>query len=213
MAQFDSFIQAALDKWPNVPFLYGWLSLNQQGQWRLHPKHQILDQTYLQQIQGESISNQGLIRFLNRYYYEDENGAWFFQNGPQRVYVALQAAPWILHLNTDTGEKASSLITHTGITIDTISAWYMDEEGLFYAMTDQGFGLIQGRDMSALAEFLAINDDIFTRLATLSQPSSTEPLLLQQLQHPIYQQAPLFFIQQKDREKIGNFIALPQKNR
>ncbi|XOT98625.1 DUF2946 family protein, partial [Alcaligenes pakistanensis] len=34
--------------------------------------------------------------FFNRNYQADEKGRWFIQNGPQRVYVRLDAAPLIV---------------------------------------------------------------------------------------------------------------------
>ena len=36
--------------------------------------------------------------FIQRNYEHDAQGQWFFQNGPQRVYVELQATPWIFRV-------------------------------------------------------------------------------------------------------------------
>ncbi len=211
--QFDHFIQASLDKWPNVPTLYGWLSLTRDGQWRLHPKTPVLNATTHAHEPGESISSPGLIRFLNSYYFEDENGAWFFQNGPQRVYVALSAAPWILHLDTS---NTSGLITHTGKTIEKIHAWYLDEEGLFYAQTDKGFALVIGRDVAALITYLQITEqileDVLSSFITSTQEISslhTSPTDIKKVHHPIYGDAPLLPLLSKDREITGKFIAYP----
>lgn len=207
--QFDHFIQASLDKWPNIPTLYGWLSLTQDGQWRLHPKTPILNAAIHIHEAGESISSPGLIRFLNSYYFEDENGAWFFQNGPQRVYVALSSAPWILHLDT---ANTSALITHTGKEISHIHAWYLDENGLFYAQTDKGFALIKGRDVAPLIDYLHITEQMLEDvLASTSGISSlhASPIEVKKVHHPIYGDAPLSLLLSLDREKVGGFIAYP----
>lgn len=209
--QFDHFIQASLDKWPNVPTLYGWLSLTHDGQWRLHPKTPVISATTHEHEPGESISSPGLIRFLNNYYFEDKNGAWFFQNGPQRVYVALSAAPWILHLDT---ANTSRLITHTGKEISHIHAWYLDEGGLFYAQTNLGFALVSGRDVAALIAYLQITEEMLEDICLSFLPSSMETsashsIDIKKVLHPIYGDAPLSFLLSTDREKVGGFIAYP----
>ena len=61
-------------KWPNVPDVYNWLSLDHRGNWL---------------IKREKIHHQGFIDFINMHYTEDALGRWFFQNGPQRVFVSL----------------------------------------------------------------------------------------------------------------------------
>ncbi len=218
--QFDDFIQASLDKWPNVPTLYGWLSLTRDGQWRLHPKTHILNVDTHKQEAGESISSPGLIRFLNQYYFVDEDGAWFFQNGPQRVYVALSAAPWILHLDTD---NSARLITHTVQTIERIDTWYFDEEGLLYAQTDKGFALIHRRDINALITYLEITEaqleGLFEQITQLQEMLAldkhmvSEPIAttIKKVHHPIYGDAPLLLLPSKDREKVGQFVAYPNR--
>ena len=44
---------------------------------------------------GSLLEHDKLIDFIQRNYEHDERGQWFFQNGPQRVYVELEAAPWV----------------------------------------------------------------------------------------------------------------------
>ncbi len=83
----DDIVRAALAKWPNVPAVYGWLMLDSRGQWR---------------IQGQRITHPALIQFMQRNYECDERGAWFFQNGPQQVFVALEAAPYVVRYDGQT---------------------------------------------------------------------------------------------------------------
>ncbi len=90
----DPSVIAAMSKWPNVPDCRGWLSLDRRGQWRL---------------QGSPVRHAGLAEFIGRNYEGDETGAWFMQNGPQRVGVELAATPWIFRLAGDGG-----FVSHTG---------------------------------------------------------------------------------------------------
>src|SRR5664279_6586568 len=64
-------------------------------------------------IKGSRIDHEKLREFIGRNYASDEAGAWFFQNGPQRVYVELEAAPWVWRLSRD-GGGAPVLASHTG---------------------------------------------------------------------------------------------------
>src|SRR6195256_885869 len=94
----DDIVIRGMAKWPNVPAVYGWLALDRRGQWR---------------IKGELISNPTVTAFIGRNFERDERGCWFFQNGPQRVFVALDYAPLVLRV---TGAEGSALEfeAHTG---------------------------------------------------------------------------------------------------
>lgn len=122
---------SAIAKWPNVPACYDWLSLDRRGDWRL---------------QGERVTHRGLIEFMNRQYGSDETGRWFVQNGPQRVYVALAATPWVFHREGD------SFVSHTGQAAGDIKAIYLDEEGSILLDTTLGIGLLDDRDLPAFLD-------------------------------------------------------------
>ena len=76
----DPIVIQAMAKWPNVPNVYGWLTLDRRGNWL---------------IKGDRISNPGVVAFIGRNYGADEQGRWYFQNGPQRVFVTLEYAPYV----------------------------------------------------------------------------------------------------------------------
>ncbi|HEV7478182.1 MAG TPA: DUF2946 family protein, partial [Burkholderiales bacterium] len=78
----DEIVARSMAKWPNVPAVYGWLSLDRRGSWR---------------IKAERISNVALREFIARNYQADERGCWYFQNGPQRVFVELAYTPLVVH--------------------------------------------------------------------------------------------------------------------
>lgn len=90
----DEIVRQAMARWPNVPNCYGWLALDRRGQWRMLNE-------YAQQhgLSGDPIRHEALVGFIERNYTRDEAGAWFFQNGPQRVFVSLAYTPWIVRLH------------------------------------------------------------------------------------------------------------------
>jgi hypothetical protein len=126
----DNAVLAALAKWPDVPHCYGWLSLDRRGQWRL---------------QGEVIRHRGLADFIGRNYTHDDAGNWFFQNGPQRVYVELEVAPWVLHL-----DGSGQLATHTGVPICSLSKAIIDDSGALILLTEVGPAVLDDRDLAAM---------------------------------------------------------------
>ena len=123
---------ARLPDWPNVPACHGWLSLDARGCWRL---------------KGERVEHGGLFAFLNANYAHDDAGNWFVHNGPQCVFVELEAAPWILRLLPD-----EALQTHTGRRTKAAAPVLVDEAGRVSLLTDLGPAAIDDRD---LALFLA----------------------------------------------------------
>ncbi|RYY64047.1 MAG: DUF2946 family protein, partial [Comamonadaceae bacterium] len=88
-----------------------------------------------------------LIDFIQRNYEHDEAGQWFFQNGPQRVYVELEAAPWIWRI-TD-GDFA--VTAHTGVAVEP-SDCLLDELGRLYLVAPIGLGLVHTQDVGIAAE-------------------------------------------------------------
>ena len=90
----DDIVKAALKKWPQVPHCYGWLALDARGDWYMRDDR-IQAAGPFPQVKGSRIEHEKLREFIQRNYACDEQGAWFFQNGPQRVYVEPEAAPWV----------------------------------------------------------------------------------------------------------------------
>lgn len=126
----DEQVLAALTRWPNVPAVYGWLSLDRRGHWRL---------------KGELVRHDGLASFISRNYGATEEGEWFFQNGPQRVFAALDYTPWVLRWGGDSGLTCHTDDPATG----PISAW-IDEDGNVLIGFAAGVGLVCDRDLPAL---------------------------------------------------------------
>ena len=136
----DDIVRQAMAKWPNVPHCYGWLALDERGNWYMRDDRVQLAGPF-PQAKGSLLRHYKLIAFIHRNYESDEQGQWFFQNGPQRVYVELQATPWIWRLADD-----GSVSSHTGAPAQP-RACLVDESGRVYLETDLGIGLVHTQDM------------------------------------------------------------------
>ncbi len=144
----DEIVKAALQKWPNVPACRGWLGLDSRGEWFLRDEQAQAAGPFAQ-ARGSHIEHQKLREFIERNYAADADGAWFFQNGPQRVYVELDVAPWIWRLS-DSEDGSLSIRSHTGVPARFSSA-LTDETGHLFLVTDLGFGLVHTQDMTLAA--------------------------------------------------------------
>ena len=93
----DEMVKAALKKWPNVPACVGWLALDARGEWYMRDDR-VQAAGAFPQVKGSVIRHDKLREFIGRNYESDARGRWFFQNGPQQVFVELEAAPWVWRL-------------------------------------------------------------------------------------------------------------------
>ncbi|WP_418317463.1 DUF2946 family protein [Piscinibacter sakaiensis] len=145
----DDIVKAALQKWPNVPHCRGWLALDARGDWYLRDD-QVQAAGPFPQAKGSRIEHAKLREFIERNYAADDDGAWFFQNGPQRVYVELEAAPFVWRLAA-APDGAVSITSHTGSQARYREA-LLDENGRLFLVTDLGCGLVHSLDMNLAAE-------------------------------------------------------------
>lgn len=177
----DESVLAAIAKWPDVPAVFGWLGLTARGEWR---------------IRGERIENRAIRAFIGRNYGADSLGRWYFQNGPQRVFVALDATPWVYRL-----APGEALVAHTGARPTTLTAAALLDDGRCVLETDLGAGVIDDRDaaffLRAVTDFAGLplnerglerwldgKDEAFVNAATLrlrSPPRRIERLRFAQI--------------------------------
>ena len=143
----DDIVKAALLKWPNVPHCYHWLALDARGNWCMRDER-IQAAGPFPQVKGSRIEHEKLRQFIERNYAGDATGSWFFQNGPQRVYVELEAAPYVWRVQDDPGWP---VLSHTGLPAQVQSSW-LDEHGRLFLHTDIGFGLVHTLDMGLAAQ-------------------------------------------------------------
>lgn len=139
----DEIVKAALKKWPTVPHCLGWLALDARGDWYMRDDR-VQRAGGFPHVKGSRIRHDKLIDFIQRNYESDAAGCWFFQNGPQRVYVELEAAPlvWRVMWHGD----ALSVAAHDGRVAGDVVPW-LDERGRLFLQADAGLGLVHTQDM------------------------------------------------------------------
>ena len=101
------------------------------------------------QSKGSLLKHEKLIDFIQRNYESDDSGQWFFQNGPQRVYVELELTPWVWRISLDSN-GGFSVAGHDGRPA-SVKLCVLDELGRVYLDTDAGFGLIHTQDVDLAA--------------------------------------------------------------
>lgn len=157
----DDIVRQAIAKWPNVPDCYGWLGLDARGNWYMRDDRAQAagpfagvagvpgaDTARNKAAKGSLLKHDKLIDFIQRNYESDAAGRWFFQNGPQRVYVELEATPMVWRVGP---APLFSVNAHTGAPA-RIQRCIVDEAGRVYLETDLGFGLVHTQDMTYAAD-------------------------------------------------------------
>jgi hypothetical protein len=147
----DDIVRQAMAKWPHVPDCYGWLGLDARGNWYMRDERAQAAGVFdsgRSGAKGSLLKHDKLIEFIQRNYAADARGRWYFQNGPQRVYVELEATPWIWRIETDGTVRA-----HSGQAA-VVQRCVLDEEGRVYLQTDLGFGLVHTQDVARVAELV-----------------------------------------------------------
>lgn len=141
-------------RWPDVPAVFGWMSLDRRGRWCL---------------EGAPVTHRGAVAFMNRNYGCTEDGRWYFQNGPQRAYVDLDYTPWVFFL-----DGSRRLVDHVGDPVQTLHEAWLDEEGNLLLVGERGVGLVCDRDLASMSDDLRHGDGEpcdETRLARLLDSS------------------------------------------
>ena len=133
----DDTVARSLARWPNVPAVYGWLELDRRGNWRIRSGH--ATQRF------ERITNVALREFIARNYEADDRGRWYFQNGPQRVYVRLAYTPLVVHFEGD------ALVDHSGRPF-LAQETYVDDEGSVLLVQQGRVALLDDRDLARFAD-------------------------------------------------------------
>lgn len=135
----DEIVARALARWPDTPDVYGWCALDARGNWLLrHPSSGTF----------ERIGNAALRAYIGRNYASDARGAWFFQNGPQRVFVRLHVTPLIFRLDAD------RLVDQCGLVRPPMRSAWIDELGALVIRDERGIGLLNDRDLPVMTEHI-----------------------------------------------------------
>jgi hypothetical protein len=136
----DAAVIASMTKWPNVPDCYGWLHLDAQGRWLMG------------EVDGEQkpsiVAHEGLKSFMNRNYIAGSNGCWALQNGPQRVWVTLALAPFILRLHAGIAQAHTEQVVN-------IERVLLADDGVVYFVTNLGPAALESASMYAFSQGLS----------------------------------------------------------
>jgi hypothetical protein len=132
----DQSVLRGIAKWPDVPAVYGWLALDRRGNWLLKDPG------------GDGfgrIGNEALRAFIGRNYAADARGCWYFQNGPQRVYVRLAYTPLVVR------HDGAALVDHCGRPVQAAER-FLDDEGSVLILGQHGIALLDDRDLARFAD-------------------------------------------------------------
>jgi hypothetical protein len=171
----DEIVLRAIAKWPDVPAVYNWLRLDRRGNWL---------------VKGERIGNAAVVDFIGRNYEQDTQQRWYFQNGPQRVFVTLAYTPLVYRLEPG-ADDALRVRAHTGLLAADVHAAWMDEHGDILVETELGPGLIVDRDLPLILERLsgssgrALDDETLDALVAEPPPITRPDLRLRLGKHPL----------------------------
>ncbi|MDL2355737.1 MAG: DUF2946 family protein [Pseudomonadota bacterium] len=143
----DDIVKKAMAKWPNVPDCYGWLALDARGAWRMRDERaQHLN------LPGDKVIQAALLGFINRNYAVDQRGCWYFQNGPQRVFLNLEATPFIARTDPQLG-----LVLHTGAAFGQPARAYLTETGELLVEGGGKVAQVDDRDVAQLMASLELD--------------------------------------------------------
>lgn len=143
----DEIVRQAMAKWPNVPHCYGWLALDARGAFRMRD-----EAAQAAHAAGDVIRHPSLLSFIHRNYLCDERGAWYFQNGPQRVYVELEATPFIARTDPTHG-----FVTQDGAPLAPVEAGWITQDGRLVLQAAGKVALVDDRDLSECLPLLRLD--------------------------------------------------------
>ena len=156
----DEMVARSLAKWPNVPAVFGWLALDRRGNWLIRSAGAT--------GHFERIGNPALRDFIARNYESDERGRWYFQNGPQRVYVKLAYTPFVVH------HEGERLFDQCGRPFTSTNT-FQDDEGSVLVEGERGIALLDDRDLERYADLAdrlprLARSEVETRFGFVSDP-------------------------------------------
>ncbi len=195
----DDIVKQAMAKWPNVPHCYGWLALDARGQWRMRD-----ERAQTMKLPGDKIAHRALLGFINRNYMHDEQGRWYFQNGPQRVYVNLEATPYIART-----DPAQGFVLHTDEALPMIDEAWMTEAGQLIVAGAGKIATIDDRDIAQCLGMLRMDNQTVgdeRLIEWLDQQSDGNQLTLQYASHAI----PVRYLHSNSVAAHFGFITEPQ---
>ncbi len=163
----DDLVKQAMARWPDVPAMFGWLRLDRRGKWYLIDRGRPgFDAQLDSDALGSSITSPSIVDFIARNYQADDTGRWFWQNGPQRVFVDLDLAPLIFRVFENATQQ--TLVSHCGDIVNRIDALASTPSGELWLRTDLGPGVVHDLDLAQLDLLTSAEDDLRLQFGALS---------------------------------------------
>lgn len=146
----DDIVRQAMAKWPHVPHCYGWLAMDARGDYYMRDERVQQRGAFGSSpaAKGSRVNHDKLLAFIHRNLAHDAQGCWYFQNGPQRVYLELEAAPWVWRFQPD-----GRVLAHNGQAVQ-LGTPVLDDTGRLFVDSDVGLGLVHTQDMAPAADWL-----------------------------------------------------------
>jgi hypothetical protein len=113
----------------------------------------------------------------------DTQGRWFFQNGPQRVFVDLEYTPFVYRA-LNASDQPFKIEAHTGSPVAALRGAWIDEQGALLLETEHGIGVLNDRDLDSTLPALidanggALPEDAIEDVMALLQEGSVAPVWL-----------------------------------
>ena len=194
----DEIVKQAMAKWPSVPHCYGWLALDARGAFRMR------DEAAQQaKLPGDIIRHSALLAFIYRNYTHDERGAWFFQNGPQRVYVDLEATPFIART-----DPVHQFVLHDGEVMSAIDEVCLTEQGQLVLSNGRQIATLDDRDLAQCLPLLKIQGRVIDDEQLMQWLASpTDDLSLRMLKRDV----PVRWVNSDRLASSFGFIRRPEK--
>ena len=181
----DQSVLDSLKKWPNVPNCFGWLAIDRRGEWRMRNEF-----TQANHLPGDIIRHVALRQFIERHYAVDQSGRFFFQNGPQRVFVTLDYTPWIVRLiptentqwqfETTSGEMIqplNCLLDENGqIIIEADFRIILEINNQFVSSTIRSIALLHDHDLGIFSELASITNNACSLNGEFTWKGKTIPI-------------------------------------
>lgn len=148
----DEIVVAAMLKWPNVPACVGWLGLDARGHWWMRDDAaQSAGEFQSGRVaaKGSLLRHEKLMAFIGRNYVQNGCGCWYFQNGPQKVFVELEATPHIVRIQDD-----GTMTTHVGEPFVPQRAWTDADGRLYFDRAGGSLALVHSLDVLRGSELI-----------------------------------------------------------
>ncbi|MBL4622427.1 MAG: DUF2946 family protein [Immundisolibacteraceae bacterium] len=175
-----------MSKWPDVPAVYNWLSLDRRGRWLM---------------KSSEITHPLLLGFINQHYFVADDGSYYFQNGPQQVFIELEITPYVF------GLAGNKLLTQNHLEVGSVEAAWLSDQGDLLLQTDLGPGLIDDRYLAQVEEWVMVDGDRDQVLAQLLAGDNN--LSVRLTSELVGFDLPLLPISSNSLETVLGFIARP----